>query len=191
MKCKRHPSQEIVALCNECNVGLCGDCADATQSLQEDYGTLCIPCYTKELNNMKSWYVEKRESVKKKIITSCVLYGIGLVLILVGLLDKQSSFMMSVFGVFCCGFYNAIKGWKRGEEEHEEYERKHGASYTVTSDGIEYDDGFFKKLLIAAIYTVIGVIVTPFSVISNISKRKKYLACIEELEQEIARVSVI
>ena len=188
MQCKRH-KREVVAMCSECNAGVCEICADATSGLRENYGTLCIPCYVSKVNESIEWYRQKRGKALKNIIISCILYFFGAMMIIMGLADK--TYPMAFVGVFFCGFYSAISGWKKAEAAHDEYERKHGASYTITDDGVYRDTGLFGKILTTAIFTVFGVIVTPIRVIANFISRSKDKKTIDELNEEIERVKKI
>lgn len=189
MKCEKHPNREVVAQCNNCRAGVCAECAQATVELREEYGTLCVSCYNEVVRKAVTYYEDDCSKKKKNIITSIVLYIIGLIMIFANLTGEQ--YMSTLLGVFLCGFYSAISGWKKGEAEHDEYERKHGISYNVTSDGIEREDGFFLKLIIAVLYMVVGVIATPINVIKNSIRIKKNKEMIEDLTREMARVSNI
>ncbi|MBR5439769.1 MAG: hypothetical protein IKV61_06120 [Clostridia bacterium] len=190
MKCSRHLNKEVVAMCAKCNAGVCEDCATATQSLRDEYGTLCVSCYQTALGEAINYYKEDNSSKLKNIIISACLYVFGIFFALVN--GTGTDYISIIVGIFFCGFYNAIAGWKKGEEVHEEHERKYGVSYNVDSEGnIERNNGFFKKLFIAAIYTVLGLVVTPFTIIKNaiiISKNKK---AIESIELEMEAVSKI
>ena len=190
MQCKRHHN-EVVAICAECGAGVCDTCTEATASLHEECGTLCIPCYVREMNNAITWYETKRSKALKNIIISCVLYAMGAMMILLGMSESPANYPMALVGVFFCGFYSAISGWKKAESAHDEYEYKHGASYTITDDGIYRNTGFFWKLLTAAIFTVIGVIATPINVIRNIIGRARDQETVESLIYEIERVKKI
>ena len=188
MYCKRH-QRGIVAMCTECNSGVCDICADATSNLREECGTLCIPCYIKELNGSIEYYQQQRKSLLNNILISCILYAIGAFMAITGIID--GTYAMAILGLFFCGFYTAIAGWKKAEQAHNDYEYKHGASYTVTDSGVYHNDGFWGKLIVAIFATILGVIVTPFRAIVNAIKRKNFKNLIEELEEEISRVKAI
>ncbi len=188
MKCKKH-QREVVAMCTECNAGVCDICTDATSELRDTCGTLCIPCYIDKVKQSIEWYTQNRGKALKNIIVSCILYFFGVIMIIAGLADK--TYPMALMGLFFCGFYSAISGWKKAEDAHNEYERKHGASYTITDDGVYRNDGFFGKLITAAIFTVFGVIITPIRVIKNFVSRAKDKKTIEELNMEIQRVRAV
>ena len=144
MKCEKHQNKEVVALCSNCNAGLCTECAQATAELRERHGTLCVSCYKKALNQRIAYYEKDRSEKLTQIIISTILYIFGLIMMLTN--ATGTDYISIAVGIFLCGFYSAISGWKKGEAEHNAYERTHGVSYTVTSEGIERNDGFREVL---------------------------------------------
>ncbi len=189
MKCSRHLNKDVVAMCAKCNAGVCEDCAKATQSLRDEYGTLCVSCYQTALGEAIGYYKQDNSNKLKNIIISSILYLLGIFIMLINVAGEM--YISIALGIFFCGFYSALAGWKKGEKMHDEYERKHGVTYNVTSDGIERDNGFFKKLLVAVISTVLGVVITLFNIIKNIIIIGKNKKTIESLELEVEAVSKI
>ena len=119
MKCKRHQDKEVVALCSNCNTGLCAECAEATVAVRERFGTLCIPCYKETVSQAISYYEKDSSKRLTNIIVSAILYIFGLIVMLTN--ATGTDYISIAVGIFLCGFYSAISGWKKGEAEHDAY----------------------------------------------------------------------
>ncbi len=190
MKCQRH-NKEVTALCNACNAGVCKTCTEATSALHDIFGTLCIPCYIKALNTSLEDSQSKKSSLLKFIIINCILYSLGVFLAVAAFLDPSDFATDIGYAIFFCGIYNAFSGWKKAEQAHNEYEEEHGATYTVTEDGVYRKDGFFMKLIVAIISIPLGIIITPIRVVKNSFELKKTNQCIKQFKEEIARVELL
>ena len=192
MNCARHPDRTAVAQCTECGAYLCADCAETTKPLQEEEGTLCIDCYQKKLRAAAEHFMENRKKRLKKVIVSIIMYALGILTVAIGLTSEGVKMVVClVLGVILCGIYTAISGWRTGEKAHEEYELKHGASYTVTDSGVYRDTGFLTKLLMFLLGAAFGVIVTPISVITNLVGMKSDKRTAEEFRTEAANASAV
>lgn len=175
MKCVKHPDRDAVAQCKNCGAGVCSDCVKATEDLKESCGTLCVNCYSTELQDTAAFYRTRRNKRIKRIIISTILYIIGLVLLIIGGgiareggPGSANGVVQFVIGILLCGVFTGITWMKKAKEEHEEHERKYGASYTVTDSGVYRDTGFGMKLLYFGAGTVFGVVLTPVKVIKDI-----------------------
>ncbi len=192
MNCARHPARQAVGQCSQCGAYVCDECMQATKPLQEEEGTLCVDCYQRKLRSAAEYFRVKRKKRRKKVIISVIMYLIGIIVLAIGFTSEGTKLVTCVIlGIILCGIYTAIAGWRTGREAYEDYELKHGASYTVTDSGVYRNTGFFGKLLMFLLGAVLGVIVTPISVITNIvgmSSDKKTAA---EFEQEANSVSKI
>lgn len=192
MKCAKHTDREAVAQCAECGAYICSECAEKTAELKEHCGVLCVECYRKEIEGARDFYVGDRKKKLRRIITSCVLYVVGLLAIISAFAIGAQGielFWRVLIGLLFCGWDGAVAGWRKGEQAQEEYERKYGATYTVTDDGVYKEDGFFKKLIMSLIGMVIGVIVTPINVIRYAVGMKKDKVNVEMFERELAAIS--
>ena len=173
---------------------MCDKCAEATRSVRDEVGTICVDCYCRGLQEGAEELRANRRKRLRKIIISAILYVIGILSIIAVIVTKAEGGQLItgiVIGAILCGLYLGIAGWRAGKQLHEEHERKHGVSYTITDSGIYRDTGFWGKLGGFLLYAAFGVVVTPISIIVNIVGMKKDKTTAELLEQEAESVSKI
>ena len=193
MKCSRHPDKEAVAQCTSCGKYICKTCSDVTAPFHHETGTICIDCCKSILGDLRSYYEKTISNNIKKIIVSIIFYAIGAVLLIMSLkvllsegfvmLMNPVILAMFVGGIVLCGFYTGISLKKTAEEDFKEYERKHGAQYTITENGIYREKGTGTKILYFFGGTVFGVVLTPIMLIVYaiaISVNKKKLKSLKE-----------
>lgn len=174
MKCSKHTDRDAVAQCANCGAGVCSECAKATEDLRESCGTLCVNCYSAELQETAAFYRSRKNKKIKRVIISTILYIIGVVLLIMGSVASASSandgsnVLYILVGILLCGIFYGITMFKKAKEEHEEHERKHGASYTITDTGVYRDTGLGTKIIYFCIGTLFGVVITPIKVIVDI-----------------------
>lgn len=194
MNCTQHPNRDAVAQCNICGAGVCSECADATKALKDECGTLCPSCYKNKLTEAVEYSVKKNKKTMKRIIINSLSYVFGLIFAIFSITEiiagKGDGVPMLIVSIIICGFYTGLTGHKIAKEQHEEYERTHGATYTITDSGVYKDNGFLSKLIFFLIGTVLGIIITPFSIIKNGLNYKSTKIAISELRNMIAKVSV-
>lgn len=188
MNCSRHPHEEAVAQCASCGAYICSKCADATKDGKEYFGSLCVDCYKEKLAETAEYYKKDKSKRLTRMIVSTILYVIGMVGIIVGLMEEP---MMAVVGVILCGVYTGLTWRKAAKENHEQYEREHGVEYVITDNGIERKDGFWSKLIFFFIGTVFGVIVTPIRFVTDMIGMSKDKKNVKSLYAEIAELNAI
>ena len=147
MNCFNHPIEIAVGTCQDCNKGLCPNCAKKFQI------TICSGC-----NNLRI------ENEKANIITELLtIFFIGWALYFFNnKIDKdQISFTLShKIGLFY-GFCSLVAGWK--------YLNKLTPQMFLFLPIVGWVIYFITKLLISA---MIGIFVLPFKTFRNI---KRYL----------------
>ena len=195
MNCARHPNRAAVGQCVSCGAYVCAECAEATKPLREAEGTLCVDCYQRDLNEAGEFY---RRSIKKriiKIVISVIFYIAGIIMLSIGAAgsttDALTKGIMTVGGLILCGFFTAIGNWRAEKEAHEAHERKYGATYTVTESGVYRDTNLGGKILMFLLGAVLGVVMTPISVIKDIVGIRADRKNVAMFEDEIARVANI
>lgn len=194
MKCEKHPNNDAVAQCTECGTGICKECAENTKELREYHGTLCIDCYTDHIKHALYNTNEDLKKIKRKIKGKLIFYLIGLICVAIGGImlltnNAENAEAFIVFGVFFCGIYMGIAGWKTASEGYAEQEEKYGATYTVTSDGSVYrDQGWGIKIIFFLISLAFGIIATPISLLADSQKKRNFENSISVLENELERI---
>lgn len=194
MNCAKHPNRAAVGQCSRCGAYVCDKCAEATRPVRDEVGTICVDCYCRGLKESAEELRANRRKRLRKIIISAILYALGILSIIAVIVTKSEGGQLIagiVIGAILCGLYLGIAGWRAGKQLHEEHERKHGVSYTITDSGIYRDTGFWGKLGGFLLYAAFGVVVTPISIIVNIVGMKKDKTTAELLEQEAESVSKI
>ena len=179
MNCSKHSDRTAVAQCSVCGAGICKECASKTELLKEDFGMLCIDCFAEKLDEISDFYSNDKRKRTVRLIVSIITYCIGLFLILGPILTHYNDFLpIAIMGVLLCGFYTGLTWRKAAQEDHEEQERKHGATYIITDYGIVKEDAFWTKIVFFIFGTLIGVVFTPIRIIIDavhISKDRKYI----------------
>ncbi len=195
MNCSRHPGRAAVGQCVECGAYVCAECAEATKSLQQAEGTLCVDCYRRNLNGASEFC---RRSIKKrvgKIIISIIFYIAGIIMLAIGaaagVSDAFTKVVLILGGMILCGFFTAIGNWRAEREAHEAHERKYGATYTITESGVYRDTNLGGKIVMFLLGAVLGVVITPISVIKDIAGIRTDRKNVTMFEDEIARVAKI
>lgn len=181
MNCKKHPEQPAVNKCEVCGSGICSDCYNATKG----YGTMCLDCACAEAKDD----ITAGKKLVKKLLTKSILlmifWCIGISLFILGAVTKASTEL--IIGLLICGLPTAIAFWRKGADEHDAWEAKHGANYTITDSGIYKDQGYGTKFFYAAVGLILGLAANPFKVIKNIMMIKDLKESIPMLESSIAR----
>ena len=194
MNCARHPNRAAVGQCSQCGAYVCDECAEATKSVRDEAGTVCVNCYCRGLEAGAEELMANCRKRLRKIIISTILYAIGIMLIVSVIVTKAEGGQLVagiVVGAILCGIYLGIAGWRAGKQAHEEHERKHGVSYTITDSGVYRETGFWGKLFGFLLYAAFGILITPISIIVNIVGMKKDKMNAELIEQEVQSVSKI
>lgn len=190
MNCSRHNSREAVGQCTECGAFVCESCAKATSSLKEDCGTLCIDCYCKEFGKVKDFYQESKNKRIKRIIISCVLYVIGIIIMIIS--STKDSMLMTFIGEFVCGVYTGITWTSALHQKQEEEERKHGATYVIYDDGtVAKEEHFWVKFFCFLMGSFLGIFITPIRVISDSIGISRVNKTINSLERKIRRAQKV
>ena len=188
MKCAKHPNVDSVGQCSSCGAGICNECYEISESLRSNCGPLCFECYETEVEHMKEHFGNSVSQKKKRLLSMIGWYIFGIVLLLVVGVFGDGGLYAIVAGVGFASWEFARMGWTRGEEAHAEEEEKHGVTYTVTENKIERNDGFFMKLLYAALYAVVGLIGTPIFCIKLFLDRKEDMEYYEMMSAELNRL---
>lgn len=183
MECERHPDRGAVAQCGACGAGICKECAEKTAFLKEQYGTLCVDCLCDKTNKIIGIYKKDNKSRLVRIIISSICYAIGLFLIIAAFVGKDGFDMVALIcGIAMCGFYTGITWHKYAEQRHRQKEMEQGIEYVIDENGnIERKDGFWMKIIMCIIGTVIGVIYTPVRIIIDGVQIKRGKKAISEL----------
>ncbi len=189
MKCSKHKNSDAVASCTACHAGVCKVCADATMSLRNECGTLCIPCYTNTLNSTIYWLRQTKTKTLILNIINLIFYIIGIVLFFIG--QNQESAGMTVVGMLFAGVFSAIKGWFKEKADQEDYEQKHGERYKITESGIVKDTNLGFRLFMTFAYLAMGLFTTPFAIIKAFIEVFKLKNLIEDLEVDVYKASRI
>ncbi|MBO5315355.1 MAG: hypothetical protein J6B48_02880 [Clostridia bacterium] len=188
MKCGKHVNSDAVAQCKDCGIGVCAICVEEAKFARDSGEILCLDCYKKTLE----WAIsDKRETARKignRIKGKLIFYFIGLACILAEFLFNLGGPGLGM-GIFFCGIYMGISGWKAGAEAHENWERKHGVTYEVTSDGIVRDEGIGGKAILFVLYLAFGIIATPISCLLDKRKKSEAEKVIMCFENELLRVN--
>lgn len=188
MKCGKHVNSDAVAQCEECGIGVCSQCAEETKLARDSVGILCIDCYKESLEWIISNNREKARKIGNRIKGKLIFYFIGLVCILAEFMFNLGGPGLGL-GIFFCGIYMGVAGWKAGAEAHEEWERKNGVTYEVTSEGITRDEGIGGKVFLFALYLAFGIIATPCSCLLDKGKKSEAEKSIAYFENELLRVN--
>ncbi len=195
MKCEKHTNNDAVAECTQCGVTICKECAENTKNLREYCGALCLDCYA---NNIMHALLDTKEELRKigqKLKIKMILYFIGLICIAIGCVgiatnNVDLSQLFIPFGVIFCGIYMGIAGWKAAKESVDDYDSKHGATYTVSSDGSVYrDEGLGMKIVFFILSVAFGIIATPISCLGDSLKKKELTYNTAMFEEELARIN--
>lgn len=193
MECERHPDRGAVAQCNVCGAGICKECADKTAFIKEQYGTLCVDCLCDKTNKAIGIYRKDNKSRLIRIIVSCILYAIGLFLIIAAFVGENGIDLMALIcGIALCGIYTGITWHKAAKQMHRQKEMEQGVEYVIDENGnIERKDGFWMKIIMCIVGTVIGVVYTPIRVIIDSVQIKRGKKSIAELTKILADVQAI
>ncbi len=187
MNCIRHNDKETVAACSKCGAGVCADCASLSGIARESYGILCANCYTTVLHQTRESITQERGKKLKRAIISMICYALGLGMLVYAYSDELGVQAMFV-GFLLCGFYTGVTWYKAAREAHDDYERKHGATYTISSSGtISKDNGGIMKVMYFLMGTFLGIVVTPCRIIIDVvgaSRLKKRLGGIRCRSQQ-------
>lgn len=198
MNCEKHPEKSAVAQCSECGVGVCKECAGITNVVREYFGTLCVDCYEEHVEAALSNAREEVRKIGRRIKGKLFSYIIGLILLAIGGImflantdsDTFQPFLAS--GIFFCGIYSAISGWKVGSEAHDKTEEKFGATYNVYDDGtVSKEQGWGIKIFGFVLGLVFCVVATPLSLIGNLSKKREKQQQIIMFEEELDKLSTL
>ncbi len=191
MNCARHPDRAAVGQCAQCGAYVCAECAEATKSLRDTEGTLCVDCYRRDLASAGEYY---RQSTKRRlirVIISIICYIAGIVMMIVGPSGDTLGLFAIPIGLVLCGLFNAIAEWRKESERHAEHERKYGVTYTVTDTEIKRDTGLGMKVFMFILGAVLGVVITPINVIKDIVGMRsdtKTAAMFDEEAEAVAKI---
>ena len=174
MNCAKHPAQPAVAQCSACGAGMCSDCVSVSNEYGNEGENLCPSCLIQDWENYLADVAKRKRKTLTRLIVSIILYIFGVILFISFFTVEQNSILMLVLALIFCGIYTGITWRKAAKESHEDYERKHGVEYTVTSTGVYRNDGFWMKLVFFFIGTALGVVVTPIRVIIDAVTLSKY-----------------
>lgn len=180
MVCKNHGGRQAVAQCVKCGAYICDECADKTVVLREEIGVLCPDCYNKVVESTYSFYAAERKKKMTSAIVCIVCYILGIICLA---LTYVVNPVMILIGLLLIGLYPAISWCRFASRSIDEYDAKHGATYVVTSTGIERDKSTWLKVVFFLLGIVFGIFVTPVNVIRwlvGASKDKKQMKVCEE-----------
>lgn len=172
MKCEKHPSIEAVAQCEKCGAGICADCVENTKELKEDFGTMCLGCYEETVKSISSFHASKFNEISNAIKGKIIFYVLGLACIALDLFYLK-AYVCMVLGVFLCGIYTGIAGWKAGKEANKD----------------EYP--LMAQVILFLICVPFGIIATPISLLSDFAKKKEAINYYSIAENELERISTI
>ena len=179
MVCKNHGDRQAVAQCVKCGAYICNECADRTAALREETGVLCPECYNEVIDDACAFYASRRKKKMTSAIVSIVFYIIGLICFTLAAVVGQ---VMLLIGLLLIGIYPAISWCRFAGRSIDEYDAKHGATYVVTSTGIERDKSTWLKVVFFILGLAFGIFVTPVNVIRwlvGAGKDKKQLKICE------------
>lgn len=193
MECERHPERGAVAQCAECGAGVCKECAEKTAFTKGDYGTLCVDCLCAKANKAVEIYKKDNKSRLIRIIVSSICYAIGLFLIIAAFVGSGGIDVVALIcGIAMCGFYTGITWHKAAVQAHRQKEMEEGIQYVIDENGnIERKDGFWMKIIMCLVGTVIGVVFTPIRIIIDSVQIKRGKQSIAELSSMIADAQAI
>lgn len=160
-------------------VHMCGVCKQNGCSAQRD-GVLCPDCYNGVVESTYNYYAAQRKKKMTSAIVSLVFYILGIICCA---LAAVISPVMGLVGFLLMGIYPAISWCRFAGKSLDEYDAKHGATYVVTSTGIERDRGTWVKVAFFLLGIVFGVFVTPINIIRwlvGAGKDKKQMKVCEE-----------
>lgn len=180
MVCKNHVDRQAVAQCVKCGAYICAECANKTAALRNEMGVLCPDCYNGVVESTYNYYVAQRKKKMTSAIVSLVFYILGIICCA---LAAVISPVMGLVGFLLMGIYPAISWCRFAGKSLDEYDAKHGATYVVTSTGIERDRGTWVKVAFFLLGIVFGVFVTPINIICwlvGAGKDKKQMKVCEE-----------
>lgn len=183
MYCFKHPGRVAATTCRSCGSPVCAECAEKTAPLRENYGVLCLDCARKETEEAIDFYRDKKKKSLKRLIISTILYVFGIATIIAGIAEGvDQAYVMLLVGVIMCGFYTGMTWRKAAQDSHDDYERKHGATYTVTDNGVYKEDGFWMKLIFFLIGVALGVVITPIRFFIDLFSARSTGKTIKELQ---------
>lgn len=177
MKCLKHPDKDAVAQCADCGAGVCGECAERTKLLTQDYGVLCPACYKSRLFQIETECNQSLAKKKRFVIIACILYVIGIAIAVIGLflssvLDKV---LFCLVGAVFCGLYTAIEVWRANSGSNVEVRR--GSDGNVMQAKVYEQTGCLGQIFLFLLGALFGVILTPVSVVRAVNgiRRDKLL----------------
>lgn len=174
MNCSKHPARTAVAQCSECGAGMCSDCVAVSREYGNEGENLCPSCLALDWQQYLTELSKRKKKTLTRLIVSIILYVFGVILFVTFFTVEQGSILMLVLALIFCGLYTGITWRNAAKESHEDYERKHGVEYTITSTGVYRNDGFWLKLVFFFIGTAFGVVITPIRVIIDAVTLSKY-----------------
>lgn len=71
MKCLKHPDKDAVAQCADCGAGVCGECAERTKLLTQDYGC-SVSCMLQIAPFSDRTGVQSISGKEKKVCNHCL-----------------------------------------------------------------------------------------------------------------------
>lgn len=158
-------------------------------------GDLCLECYGDKIVDIHNECVDDNKKRKKRLIISCITYILGLICIFTGVYAisigdsiTEIAVIMGI-GVILCGVYTGLTWHKAAVEEHEDYERKHGVTYTIDENGIHRDNGIILKIIFFIIAVCLGLIWTPIRIIIDAVNYKKDKKTIQNCSNILTRIS--
>jgi hypothetical protein len=100
MKCFHHPSEDAVATCAQCGVGLCKECEEASE-FRSERKAFCKRCNAEE----RAKFLTKYKWQKWRIIGLSILFVPGIFVFVVGALDNQLA-----YGIIGCLLIWGVSG---------------------------------------------------------------------------------
>ncbi len=180
MNCGNHCERKAIATCEICGEGMCRECVDNTSCVNDLLGVkhICKDCAIKNVNELIEHVKARKKYFLKRSIKAIIFYVIGILIVITALVTAmdvwQQFITMFLIGYLLIGIYPVISAFRAAKKVDEEYEAKHGASYTIDLDKgtITKDTPIATKLIYCLFALAFGPIASLVMIINGFIKQK-------------------